>query len=125
MLCCIVVELDFQIMERSRNDSIAPARRPTIDVAARTLPCSAVAAARDGERDVVVVRSASGRLYVVDDICPHDGGHLADGYVEGERVLCSRHNWEFELSTGLCPYAPQRSITTVALPTRRPASTKR
>ncbi len=101
------------------NFSLAPPPRPTLRRVAAQLPCGAVAAARDGKRDVAVVRSASGRLYVVDDICPHDGGRLADGYVEGERLICSRHNWEFDLATGTCPHAPERTIHSIALPARR------
>ena len=95
--------------------SLAPPPRPTVKQAAKQLACASVAAARDGKRDVAVVRSASGQLYVVDDICPHDGGRLADGYVEGERLICSRHNWEFELTSGVCPHAPERRITTATL----------
>lgn len=95
--------------------SLAPSPRPTVRQAAKQLPCAAVAAAREGKRDVAVVRSASGQLYVVDDICPHDGGRLADGYVEGERLICSRHNWEFDLASGVCPHASQRRIATARL----------
>ena len=53
----------------------------------------AVVAARDGAREVAVARLASGRLVVVDDTCPHDGGRISDGYVDGELVVCARHGW--------------------------------
>ncbi len=99
--------------------SLAPPPRPTLRQAVAHLACGAVVAARDGKREVAVVRSASGRLFVVDDVCPHDGGRLADGYVEGERLICSRHNWEFDLATGVCPHAPERTIHAVALPSRQ------
>ncbi len=102
-----------------RDFSLAPPPRRTVRQVALQLACGAVAAARDDKRDVAVVRSASGRLFVVDDICPHDGGRLADGYVEGERLICSRHNWEFDLATGVCPHAPERTIHAVALALRR------
>ena len=48
---------------------------------------------------VVVARTKSGRLIVAKDNCPHDGGLLSTGFVEGERIVCNRHGWEFE-----CPY---------------------
>lgn len=120
MRCAIArAAVSHKVRVAERDFSLAPPPRPTVHRAAAQLACGAVVAARDGKRDVAVVRSASGRLFVVDDICPHDGGRLADGYVEGERLICSRHNWEFELATGVCPHAPERTIHAVALPTRR------
>jgi phenylpropionate dioxygenase-like ring-hydroxylating dioxygenase large terminal subunit len=54
-------------------------------------------AARDGYRPVAVARLASGRLVVVDDRCPHDGGRISDGFVDGEHIVCARHGWELAL----------------------------
>ena len=61
-----------------------------------------VIAARDGGRAVAVARLGSGRLVVVDDVCPHDGGRISDGFVEGERIVCARHGWELEPCDGVC-----------------------
>lgn len=61
-----------------------------------------VVAARDGARDVAVARLGSGRLVVVDDMCPHDGGRISDGFVDGERLVCARHGWELEVDGGRC-----------------------
>jgi phenylpropionate dioxygenase-like ring-hydroxylating dioxygenase large terminal subunit len=58
------------------------------------VPRGNIVAARDGARLVAVARLASGKLVVVDDECPHDGGRISDGYVDGERLVCSRHGWE-------------------------------
>ncbi len=58
------------------------------------VPVGAMVAARDGQRAVAVARLHSGRLVVVDDACPHDGGLISDGFVEGELLVCARHNWE-------------------------------
>jgi nitrite reductase/ring-hydroxylating ferredoxin subunit len=76
------------------------ARLAEIDVAA--VPCGVLVAARDGQRDVCVARLASGRLVVVDDTCPHDGGRISDGFVDGELLVCARHGWELEISGGSC-----------------------
>jgi len=56
--------------------------------------------ARDGAVPVAVARLGSGRLVVVEDECPHDGGRISDGFVEGERLVCARHNWELEVPVG-------------------------
>jgi len=54
--------------------------------------------ARHGARRVAVARLGSGRLVVVDDRCPHDGGRISDGFVEGERIVCARHGRELDPS---------------------------
>jgi phenylpropionate dioxygenase-like ring-hydroxylating dioxygenase large terminal subunit len=64
------------------------------------VPIGAVVAARDGARAVAVARLGSGKLVVVEDECPHDGGRISDGFVEGERLVCARHNWELEVAAG-------------------------
>lgn len=66
------------------------------------VPVGAILAARDGARPVAVARLGSGRLVVVDDVCPHDGGRISDGFVEGERLVCARHGWELEVEGGRC-----------------------
>ena len=60
------------------------------------VPVGALVRARVGARPVAVARLASGRLVIVDDRCPHDGGRISDGFVEGERLVCARHGWELE-----------------------------
>lgn len=66
------------------------------------VPVGAVVAARDGARPVAVARLASGRLVVVADECPHDGGRISDGFVDGERLVCARHGWELVPCAGRC-----------------------
>jgi nitrite reductase (NADH) small subunit len=43
-------------------------------------------------------------VYAVDDICPHMGAPLSDGFVEGKSVMCGWHAWEFSLENGECPF---------------------
>src|SRR5262245_33162443 len=57
------------------------------------VPLGAVVAARDGARSVAIARLHSGKLVVVEDSCPHDGGLISDGYVEGDHLVCARHGW--------------------------------
>jgi nitrite reductase/ring-hydroxylating ferredoxin subunit len=66
------------------------------------VPVGALVAARDGARPVAVARLGSGKLVVVDDECPHDGGKLSDGFVEGDLIVCARHNWELRACNGKC-----------------------
>jgi phenylpropionate dioxygenase-like ring-hydroxylating dioxygenase large terminal subunit len=74
-----------------------------VDVAeVRDVPVGAVIAARDGARPVAVARLGSGKLVVVEDVCPHDGGRISDGFVDGEHLVCARHGWELTPCGGTC-----------------------
>lgn len=68
------------------------------------IPVGALVRARDGARAVAVARLGSGRLVVLEDRCPHDGGRISDGWIDGERLVCARHGWELEVDpeTKLC-----------------------
>jgi nitrite reductase/ring-hydroxylating ferredoxin subunit len=41
-----------------------------------------------------------GRYYAIDDVCPHRGGPLSEGDLEGEAVVCPWHGAVFDLATG-------------------------
>jgi len=55
---------------------------------------------------VALFRLPSGQYAAVDAICPHQGGALELGAIEecdkSISVLCPRHAWAFDLSTGFC-----------------------
>jgi nitrite reductase/ring-hydroxylating ferredoxin subunit len=77
-------------------------QRPTVAEAAAACRPGEVIAAREGTAEVAVVRLVDGRAFVVDDACPHDGGPLSSGWVDGDRLVCARHNWEIDPATGRC-----------------------
>lgn len=72
---------------------------------ASDLPRGAMLAARIGARRVAVARLGSGRLVVVADECPHDGGRISDGFVDGEHLVCARHGWELTARRNRCERA--------------------
>ena len=39
-------------------------------------------------------------FYALDGICPHQGGPLGKGKLEGDIVTCPWHGWQFSVSTG-------------------------
>lgn len=67
----------------------------------------------DGDTAIAVF-NVDGTFYAIEDICPHDGGELAGGVVDGFEVECPRHGARFDLRTGavLCPpaYEPVASF---------------
>lgn len=60
------------------------------------------------DRDLVLFRTDSGEIALLDAFCPHLGAHLGHGgVVEGENIRCPFHAWEFDRG-GACrkvPYA--------------------
>ena len=59
------------------------------------------------DRDLIAFRDAAGRARVLDAHCPHLGAHLGHGgeIVEGGRVRCPFHHWEFD-GEGMCTRVP-------------------
>jgi 3-phenylpropionate/trans-cinnamate dioxygenase ferredoxin subunit len=48
----------------------------------------------------VAVFNLDGEFYAIEDVCTHDGGDLASGDVEGDRIICPRHGACFSIRTG-------------------------
>ena len=53
----------------------------------------------DGQQ-VAIFRLRSGAVHAVSAVCPHKGGPIADGQIDGSIVLCPLHMNAFELATG-------------------------
>jgi nitrite reductase/ring-hydroxylating ferredoxin subunit len=49
---------------------------------------------------IAVFRPRGGGLYAVSATCPHAGGPLADGQIDGTVVVCPLHLHAYELATG-------------------------
>ncbi len=64
-----------------------------------------------GGKDVALF-NVNGTFYAIDDTCPHRGGPLSEGELEGQEVTCPWHGARFNVTTGahLTPPAP-RGVT--------------
>ncbi len=58
-----------------------------------------------GGRKVALFR-AGGVPFALDGVCPHRGGPLGEGKVDGGVVTCPFHGWRFEVRTGSCLNVP-------------------
>lgn len=58
--------------------------------------------AREVEVDgrIIALFHVDGVISAIDGLCPHQGGPLADGSIEGPLVYCPWHRWGFEIRTG-------------------------
>ena len=41
-----------------------------------------------------------GKVYAIDDRCPHAGASLSAGHVQNGCAVCPRHDWAFRLDNG-------------------------
>lgn len=65
--------------------------------------------------------NVNGEVFAVENLCPHDGGELHEGPVEGTEVICPRHGARFCLRTGEV-LAPPATEDIDSFPTRIKAS---
>jgi nitrite reductase (NADH) small subunit len=49
---------------------------------------------------VVALYNVDGQLYALDGICPHQGGPLGKGRLQGCIVTCPWHGWQFDVRSG-------------------------
>ena len=52
-----------------------------------------------GDR-IVALANVEGHLFALDGICPHQGGSLGKGHLEGCFLKCPWHGWRFNVRNG-------------------------
>jgi nitrite reductase/ring-hydroxylating ferredoxin subunit len=62
-----------------------------------------------GGEDLLLVRRGE-EVLAIGNVCPHQGGSLADGWLEGDIVVCPLHGWEFDLRSGACMTIPGERV---------------
>ncbi|HTZ89065.1 MAG TPA: Rieske (2Fe-2S) protein [Alloacidobacterium sp.] len=79
--------------------------------------CSQADLPRSGEaREIVVgekmlcIANGNGSITVMDNVCPHRGGPLGQGMLEGGKLICPWHAWAFDLKTGEAVHDPQAKV---------------
>lgn len=58
----------------------------------------------------LAVFNVGGNYHALDDTCPHLGGPLGDGGVDGCVVACPWHGWVYDIATGKCKTNPKVSV---------------
>lgn len=52
------------------------------------------------EGRIVAVFRVNGEFHAIDGICPHAGGPLGEGRLQGAIVTCPWHGWQFDVTSG-------------------------
>jgi nitrite reductase (NADH) small subunit len=97
------------IPERGRSSVRLPRPDATPAPAARVqlvrvadvadLPAGSMKLVTVDGRDLVVVNH-DGQFYALDNRCPHLGGPLGRGRIEGRVVVCPWHGWRWDVKSG-------------------------
>lgn len=62
--------------------------------------------------------NVNGTFLAVDNTCPHAGGPLGEGSLDGDVLECPWHGWRFNVRTGERPNNPEIHVTCVAVRVR-------
>ena len=65
--------------------------------------------------DIAIFRTADDEVFALDDRCPHKGGPLGEGTVDGAVVTCPWHGFTVDVRTGRCPRNPALRVPTFPL----------
>lgn len=72
-----------------------------------------VVTAPDGTEIALFKRSEE--IYALENACPHQGGPLGEGTLEGGCVTCPWHGWQFDIQTGSCQNMPGEDARTIPI----------
>jgi nitrite reductase (NADH) small subunit len=73
---------------------------------AREFPC--------GDR-VICVANIGGSVTAMENVCLHRGGPLGQGTVEGGKVVCPWHGWQWDPATGAAVHNSNAKLSIYAL----------
>jgi nitrite reductase (NADH) small subunit len=79
------------------------------------LPPGALMEAEHGD-DIVALCNVGGEVRALHGLCPHQGGPLGEGTLNGEVITCPWHMWEFHSATGACGF--NAAVKVPVLPVR-------
>jgi nitrite reductase/ring-hydroxylating ferredoxin subunit len=60
---------------------------------------------------VIALYCIDGQYHAMDGICPHQGGPLGKGQLDGCIVTCPWHGWQYDVTNGQHETTPLRHTT--------------
>ncbi len=58
-----------------------------------------------GDRAIALF-NVNGTFYAIDNTCPHRGGPLGEGELDGATVTCPLHGWQYDVTSGSGTFGP-------------------
>lgn len=62
-----------------------------------------------GEKTVCVA-NVNGHICAMDNVCIHRGGPLGQGFLDGDKLVCPWHGWQFNPATGETAHDPAAKV---------------
>lgn len=64
------------------------------------------------EGQAIALYRINSEIYAIEGVCPHAGGPMAEGSLNGCLAMCPWHGWEFDVKTGQCDFNPDIQVKT-------------
>lgn len=72
-----------------------------------------IAKAEDG-REIALFK-VQGQVFALENVCPHMGGPLGEGDIEGTCITCPWHGWQFDIKSGTCENMPGEEASKIEI----------
>jgi nitrite reductase (NADH) small subunit len=59
---------------------------------------------------VICVANVNGVISAMDNVCLHRGGPLGQGTIEGDKLVCPWHGWQYDPKTGAAAHNPAAKV---------------
>jgi nitrite reductase (NADH) small subunit/3-phenylpropionate/trans-cinnamate dioxygenase ferredoxin subunit len=83
----------------------------------KTIPVAKLSDVKPGEclaakagKITVALCNVNGTIHALDNTCPHAGGPLGEGFLDGDCVECPWHGWRYNVKTGERPENPEFKV---------------
>lgn len=70
---------------------------------------------RDSTGREIALFNIEGKIFALNNLCPHRGGPLGEGELDGCIVTCPWHSWQFDVRTGACENMPGEDAETIPI----------
>jgi nitrite reductase (NADH) small subunit len=64
---------------------------------------------------VICVANVNGTISAMDNVCLHSGGPLGQGVIEGDKLVCPWHGWQWDPKTGQAAHNPGAKVAVYPL----------
>src|SRR6266705_2966943 len=64
---------------------------------------------------VVCIANVNGTISAMDNVCLHRGGPLGQGMIEGSKLVCPWHGWQWDPKTGEAAHNPSAKVAVYPL----------